>query len=687
MAVKRDPAIEEEFMKAMYRGSELLSSGQLKEALPFLEKAHSLNQRNEKAQNLLGLCNFKLGNLKRAAEVYELLVRDNPVDATLRVNLGLVYLKTNQLELCIKEFETATDLDSDHKKAHNYLGLALAQKGDYALAKEHFVIAGSDPMVEKMDKALKARADSRSSSAHLVPPVAPAKPEPSVASVVAPSPAPSVVPMNPALAGDWSNQLAPAENEKQATPEDDIRFAEDEGPPALQSSPSQASLQNTDETLPVIDGVVESDSAETPIEAEPVSGRPSIQLFESEDSNVTRERESGLHNESPEQPPETAAVIDTPAPPAPPDEGDELWSDDAKWNDDASGGVAREQPVAAFEVTAPVETEDVVAHAPIEQSAAALEIPEQNNWPVDASNSDENTSLQTTDETPAADVSAQWTDTEHVHSDFSQTVSEETPTENAVQTFNGESDYSGMMQAPENEQSPMSVVPTIVAEEASRYAPMHTKKLADLGAATNWVHRPEEGPFHLSPDGLAVTITTEMLVRMTGLVAMVGSVDVKPENKRRRGRSTNEPFGLGPWQMQRVSGHGVLYLEPGKSKFHALDLIDQAGVSFDDEGAYLREDMVFAFEEPLMFENGKLMQDNSAMELVHLKGQGRVLIQLDGELRAMPVPAGTPMVIPLARLVGWFGRLTPRMIGFGGQGAMELTGEGFALLGAPAERL
>ena len=33
----------------------------------------------------------------RAAEVYELLVRENPADPTLRVNLGLVYLKTNQL--------------------------------------------------------------------------------------------------------------------------------------------------------------------------------------------------------------------------------------------------------------------------------------------------------------------------------------------------------------------------------------------------------------------------------------------------------------------------------------------------------------------------------------------------------------------------------------------------------------
>ena len=74
------------------------------------------------------------------------------------------------------------------------------------------------------------------------------------------------------------------------------------------------------------------------------------------------------------------------------------------------------------------------------------------------------------------------------------------------------------------------------------------------------------------------------------------------------------------------------------------------------------------------------------LELVHLKGTGRVLLQLDGNLRAMPIPVAAPLVVPLHRVVGWFGRVTPRLTGFGGRGAVELTGEGYALLGAPPER-
>jgi uncharacterized protein (AIM24 family) len=241
---------------------------------------------------------------------------------------------------------------------------------------------------------------------------------------------------------------------------------------------------------------------------------------------------------------------------------------------------------------------------------------------------------------------------------------------------------------------PSAPIPITVEEPAAAPAPlppagysaMQPQKLVDLGASGAWVQEPSAGPFHLSVDGLAVTIAGEMLMRMGGLIAVVGSINVAPENRRRRGRPTAEPFGTGPNQLQRVTGNGVVYLEPGKSKFHAVDLTDQNGVNIDDDGAYLREELVFAFEEPISYENGKLSNDAQALELAHLKGTGRVLLQLDGTLRAMPIPVGAPLVVPVARMVGWFGRVTPRLMGFGGRGAVELTGEGYALLGAPSER-
>src|SRR3954469_14897975 len=151
---RRDGKVDEEFLHQLYRGGELLAAGKVIEAKDYLKKAHKLQPKNEKGQNLLGLTYFKLGLFDRAAEIYELLVQENPADHTLRVNLGLVYLKTNALQRAVREFETATDLAPEHKKSHNYLGLALAQAGEYGRAREHFLLAGSDAMAEKMARAI-----------------------------------------------------------------------------------------------------------------------------------------------------------------------------------------------------------------------------------------------------------------------------------------------------------------------------------------------------------------------------------------------------------------------------------------------------------------------------------------------------------------------------------------------------
>lgn len=158
MAVNPAEASDAVFLEALYRGGELLQQGQMNEARDHLERAYQMRPRDEKAKNLLGLAYFKLGDFVRAAEVYEALVRENGVDPTLRVNLGLVYLKSNQLTRAVREFETAVDLQPGHLKAHNYLGLALAQAGQYGRAREHFVKAGSEAMAEKMAKALAAEA-------------------------------------------------------------------------------------------------------------------------------------------------------------------------------------------------------------------------------------------------------------------------------------------------------------------------------------------------------------------------------------------------------------------------------------------------------------------------------------------------------------------------------------------------
>lgn len=147
-------AADDEFLYHLYKGGELLSAGEVHRAKDELERAFQLEPRNHKGQNLLGLVYFRLGLLDRAADIYGSLVRDNPLDATLRVNLGLVELKAGRIEAAIRNLQAAVDLAPDHRKAQNYLGLALAQAGDHTRAREAFLRAGSDAMARKMERAM-----------------------------------------------------------------------------------------------------------------------------------------------------------------------------------------------------------------------------------------------------------------------------------------------------------------------------------------------------------------------------------------------------------------------------------------------------------------------------------------------------------------------------------------------------
>ncbi|WNZ59331.1 AIM24 family protein [Myxococcus sp. MxC21-1] len=164
-------------------------------------------------------------------------------------------------------------------------------------------------------------------------------------------------------------------------------------------------------------------------------------------------------------------------------------------------------------------------------------------------------------------------------------------------------------------------------------------------------------------------------------MALAGQLSFQPEMKRFRGRATDKSFGEGAARMVRARGQGVLYLEPAATRtFLAVDL--------GEDSAYFRDECVFAFEEPVMFENGRVPSDIAPdLDLVHLRGQGQVLLSLPGPLRAVAVRQEQPVTVPLTHLVGWQGNLTPRMVpvlkspsGEPLRAAVELGGEGFALI-------
>jgi uncharacterized protein (AIM24 family) len=129
----------------------------------------------------------------------------------------------------------------------------------------------------------------------------------------------------------------------------------------------------------------------------------------------------------------------------------------------------------------------------------------------------------------------------------------------------------------------------------------------------------------------------------------------------------------------------LLYRAEGR-RYTSLDLAGDAG--------YFREEVVFALEEPVVFENGRVPSKLSAdLNLVHLRGRGRFLLATEGEPVAVEVGPEAPLRVPIEALVGWVGALTPRVVALfepaagapsdaegTGPVMVELTGEGRALV-------
>jgi Tfp pilus assembly protein PilF len=469
-----DLADNQEFDRALATGTESLQQGNAAEARLALEKALRYKPRNQRARNLLGLSLFKLGELTKAEEIYRTLIEDHPADPTLRVNLGLVFLKSNASADAVRCFETALDLAGDHQKAQNYLGLALAQKGELARAREWFLKAGNEAMAERMGQALSQspiREVARDADA--------------------------------ALAAD--KPFTPAVEEQAAEP------------------PKKKKKKG--------------DTLEMP-------------------------RPPGLEPEAP-----------------PPD-------------------------------TPPVGT----------------------RW------------VATNPGTPAAPPVAS------------------TPIGRMIPN------------APEPS-TPEAATPAEAAAEGLAHYTSEKKLAMPSG----------EGGFAIGPSEVLVNVRGEMLTRLDGLVASWGSVSMKPELKRFRGKATDKPFGDGARRMLRATGEGRFVIAREGRHFIALEL--------DDEPAYFREEILYAFEESIVFENGRVpSKAGTDLHLVHLRGRGRLLLVTNGMPQSVEIVRGEPLRIPMEQLVGWHGPLIqPRLVPIVEEApemgvALELAGEGRALIDVPARR-
>jgi uncharacterized protein (AIM24 family) len=202
--------------------------------------------------------------------------------------------------------------------------------------------------------------------------------------------------------------------------------------------------------------------------------------------------------------------------------------------------------------------------------------------------------------------------------------------------------------------------------------------LADWAAA-RLVRSAAGEAFSLGDGILAVEVRSELRVRLDGLFATQGRVSLVPEVKRFRGRVTEQPFGEGPARVHRVSGSGVLLIRAGARRFTALEL--------GADAAYVREEALFGFEEGVAFENGRVVSASAAeLNLVHLRGRGRILLATAGEPVTVDVLPEAPLKVPVAALVGWLGALTPRVCALVEDDeapllvAVELAGDGRVVL-------
>jgi uncharacterized protein (AIM24 family) len=230
--------------------------------------------------------------------------------------------------------------------------------------------------------------------------------------------------------------------------------------------------------------------------------------------------------------------------------------------------------------------------------------------------------------------------------------------------------------APEPSQPP-AVTPAEAATETTMAQFTSSARLA--------MPAEQGGGFAIGSSEVLIHVKGEVLTRLDGLVASWGAVSMKPELKRFRGKATDKPFGDGARRMLRGTGEGRFVVAREGRMFTALEL--------GDEPAYFREEVLFAFAESILFENGRVpSKGGQDLHLVHLRGHGKLLLVTHGAPRSVDVTRGEALRIPMDQLVGWHGPLIqPRLVPIVEEApemgvALELAGEGRALIDVPPGR-
>lgn len=151
---------------------------------------------------------------------------------------------------------------------------------------------------------------------------------------------------------------------------------------------------------------------------------------------------------------------------------------------------------------------------------------------------------------------------------------------------------------------------------------------------------------------LIVPIKDVGYVRTDLIGALSGAFEIEVVNRRYRGKRTDSLFGGAEAAVVAVMGRGHAVLQLGELVPTALTLTS--------EEVYLVEGCVLSFSAGLVWENGRLPSEaDRDLDIVHLRGSGRVVVGAARPLMAVPVKADAPVIVHAQRLLGWTGQLVP----------------------------
>jgi len=138
----RTPAVTNQPSEVhLQRGRELLSAGNVNEAIAELAAAESAAPKSAEIQNLLGVAYGSKGMNDRALKSFEAAVRADKNNTQYLNNYGFLLLQTNDFQAAVKYLKRAAKLSPNDARIWNNLAIAQCRREKFDDAYQSFVRA------------------------------------------------------------------------------------------------------------------------------------------------------------------------------------------------------------------------------------------------------------------------------------------------------------------------------------------------------------------------------------------------------------------------------------------------------------------------------------------------------------------------------------------------------------------